>query len=275
MVTIWKYVLFCSFFYSHFTDCRAGNDNYPLGARSAGVASASVIHTDVWSSVNNQAGLGYLEQAVAAVYYENRLNVKSLSVQAGAFAIPVGATTVGVNYRYFGYSKYNESKFALAVGRKLWNKFALGIQMDYFHTHFSDDYGTYGNLCAEIGLLCEPVNNLIIGAHIFNLSQSKQKANAEERIPTIIRFGIGYSIGEKAVISAETEKDVRMDAVFKCGIEYIPINGLSLRCGVSTGHIYQYAFGLGYQWKFLSMDMAFSHHKFLGYSPHISIISKF
>jgi len=254
--------------------CRAGNDNYPLGARSAGMATASVMMTDIWASANNQAGLGYLEHPAAALYYENRLNVKSLSLQAGAFAIPVKSTTVGVNYRYFGYSKYNELKFGLAVGKRLGEKFALGVQMDYFQTYFAGDYGNFGVLCGEIGLLCEPVEHLFIGAHLFNVSQSKQKANPNERVPTVIRFGVGYVIGETATIAIETEKDVRMDAVFKSGLEYNPVGDLFLRCGVSTGHLYQYTFGLGYTWKRFTMDVSFSHHKFLGYSPHISLIAK-
>jgi len=32
-------------------------DNYPVGARSAGVANASVTYADLWSAFNNQAGL--------------------------------------------------------------------------------------------------------------------------------------------------------------------------------------------------------------------------
>ena len=254
--------------------CHAGNDNYPLGARSAGMATSSVMMTDIWASANNQAGLGYLKQPTAALYYENRLNVKSLSLQAGAFAIPVQATTIGVNYRYFGYSQYNELKFGLAVGKRLGEKFALGVQMDYFHTHFSGDYGNFGVLCGEIGLLCEPVEHLFVGAHLFNVSQSKQKANLDERIPAVLRLGIGYTIAETATITVETEKDVRMDAIFKGGLEYSPIKDLFFRCGVSSGHLYQYTFGLGYTWKQLTIDTAFTHHKFLGYSPHISLIAK-
>jgi len=254
--------------------CHAGGDNYPIGARSAGMSTASVVFTDIWSSANNQAGLGYLERPAAAVFYENRLNVKSLSVQSGAFAVPVQTTTIGVNYRYFGYSKYNESKFGLAVGKKMGEKFALGVQMDYFHTHIDGDYGNYGVLCGEIGLLCEPVEHLFVGAHLFNVSQSRQKVSFDERVPTIMRFGVGYIIRDKATISIETEKDLRMDAVFKAGLEYSPVGDLFLRCGMSTGHMYQYAFGLGYSWKNFTIDMAFSHHKFLGYSPHISLIAK-
>ena len=254
--------------------CYAGNDNIPLGARSAGMATASVVLSDIWASANNQAGLGYLKQPVAAIYYENRLNVKSLSLQAGAFAIPVGSTIVGVNYRYFGFAKYNESKFGLAVAKRLGEQFALGVQMDYFYTHFAGDYGNVGVLCGEVGLLYEPVENLIVGAHLFNVSQSRQKVNLDERVPTIMRFGVGYTIKEKATISVETEKDLRMGAVFKAGLEYAPIGDLYLRCGVSTGNLYQYAFGLGYSWKLLTIDMAFNHHKFFGYSPHISLIAK-
>jgi hypothetical protein len=254
--------------------CRAGGDYCPLGARPAGMAATSVVLTDIWASANNQAGLGFVEQPVAAMYYENRMNVKSLSLQAGVFAIPVKSVTVGVNYRYFGFSKYNELKFGLAVGKKLGDKFALGVQMDYFRTHFSGDYGNFGVLCGEIGLLYEPAEHLIVGAHLFNVSQSRQKASLDERLPTVIRFGAGYVISDKLAVSMETEKDVRMDAIFRAGMEYSPIDSLFFRCGLSTGYMYQYAFGLGYNWSRFTIDAAFSHHRVLGYSPHVSLIAK-
>ena len=196
------------------------------------------------------------------------------SIEIFFASIEMENSAFGINYRYFGFSKYNESKFGLAVAKRLGDQFALGVQMDYFHTHFADDYGNVGILCGEIGLLYQPVDNLMVGAHLFNVSQSKQKVNLDDRVPTIMRFGIGYTIQEKATISVETEKDLRMDAVFKAGLEYTPIGDLYLRCGASTGNLYQYAFGLGYSWKFFTIDMAFNHHKFFGYTPHISIIAK-
>jgi len=238
------------------------------------MATASVVLTDIWSSANNQAGLGYLEKPTAAIYYENRLNVKSLSIQAGAFALPVQSTIIGLNYRYFGFSKYNESKFGLAVGKRLGEKIALGVQIDYFHTHFAGDYGNIGVVCGEIGLLCEPVENLTVGAHLFNVTRSKQKVNYDEEMPTIMRLGIGYHILEKATVIFETEKNLRMDAIFKGGLEYCPIGDLFLRFGMSSGNMYQYSFGVGYGWKFMTIDISFSHHKVLGYSPHVSLIAK-
>ena len=250
--------------------CFAGNDNYPLGARSAGMATASVAMTDIWASANNQAGLGFLERPAAAIYYENRFNVEGLALQAATVAIPINTTVVGLNYRYFGLPKYNESKFGLAVGKKLGEKFAIGVQMNYFHTYIADDHGTVGNLCGEVGLMYEVAENLTVGTHLYNVWQNKQLENLD-RIPTIMKFGFIYKIADVAAVSVETEKDLRMDAIFKAGLEYSLIDDLFLRCGVSTGNIYQYSFGVGYSWKWVTLDIAFSHHKFLGYSPHVSI----
>ncbi len=227
----WGKLLFFVVSCNHIIYCRAGSDNYPLGARSAGMAHTSVTHTDIWSSANNQAGLAWLKNFTAAMYYENRLNVKGLSIQAGSLAMPVKSTIVSLNYRYFGYTRYNDTKIGLAVAKKLGEKFALGVQMDYFRTHFSYDYGNFNMLSAEIGLLCKPVNALTIGAHIFNISKSRQKANPTEYIPTIMRFGLEYAIHEKAIINIETEKDTRMKAIFKAGLEFIPV-GSTYRTGL-------------------------------------------
>ncbi len=269
-----KYAGLCIGLCIYSARCKAGNDNYPLGARSSGMAEASVATADIWSSANNQAGLAYLTQTAAALYYENRLNVKGLAVQAGAVAVPVKSTVIGLNYRYFGYSQYNDFKFGLAIAKKLGEKFALGVQMDYFRTRMAQEYGSFDNLCGEVGLLCEPVENLTIGAHVFNIFRNKQSANPGECIPTVMRFGAGYTIKEKATISLETEKDLRMRAIFKGGLEFVPIANLFLRCGVSTGPMNQYAFGLGYVWNRFGIDLAFCRHKFLGYSPHISLVAK-
>ena len=253
--------------------CFSGNDNYPLGARSVGMATSSVALSDVWSAVNNQAALAYIEQPAVALYYENRLNVRELALQSGAFVVPVGGTVIGANYRYFGYSKYNEFKFGLAIGKRLGERFAAGVQMNYFQTYFAGDYNSINALCGEIGVMYEPVEKLKIGAHLFNVTQTRQKLTLNGRLPTIMRLGLGYAANEKATITVETEKDLRMNAVIKAGLEYNPIGDLFLRCGMSNGNLHQYTFGVGYGWKYFTVDIAFSHHKFLGFSPHIALIA--
>ncbi len=82
----------------------ASNDNYPMGGRSAGIGHASVTLSDVWSTHHNQAGLAYLENISAGVFYENRFLLKELGVQGGVLALPTKGGTFGISMSSFGYS---------------------------------------------------------------------------------------------------------------------------------------------------------------------------
>src|ERR1039458_1023996 len=89
------------------------SDNSPLGARSSGMANASVSLADVWSVQNNQAGLGFVRDISAGVFYDNRFLLNELSMRAGAFAFPVKGGTFGLCISNFGYSLYSENKYGL------------------------------------------------------------------------------------------------------------------------------------------------------------------
>jgi len=248
----------------------AGDDNFPAGARSAGVSNASVTLTDGWCTFNNQAGLAYLNSAVAGLYVENRFLVKELSMQAGTLAIPFKPGTLAVSYRFFGYSKYYESKIGLGFGRKFSKYFAAGIQVDYLQTHIAEGYGNYNTVVAEIGLLAKPAKNFSIGFHLFNPNRVKHKNLPEETVPTVVRFGLGYSFDDKAQLLFETEKDLDQKPVYKGGIEIALLHQLFFRSGYATGYE-QLSFGLGCKLKKLIADIAFTRHYMLGFTSQISL----
>jgi hypothetical protein len=253
---------------------KAGNGNYPAGARSSALSNASVTLYDVWGTFNNQAGLAFLKSPVVAFYFENRFLVKEFSMQAGALAIPFKPGTIGVCYRYFGYSKYYEAKFGLAYSRKFTDHFSVGIQVDYLQTHIAEGYGNYNAVTAEIGLLAEPIRNLNVGFHLYNPSKVKSNAPFEEKVPTIMRLGFGYKFDDKASLLLETEKDLDQEPVYKGGLEVKSFENLYLRGGFSSGYE-QYSFGLGYKYRKLTADIAFTRHYYLGFSPHVSLSYEF
>ncbi|MFT5279496.1 MAG: hypothetical protein ACI9P8_001133, partial [Bacteroidia bacterium] len=77
----------------------SAQENFSLGARSAGMGHATLCLADVWASHHNQAALGYLEEAGVSVYYENRWLTSSMSVQGATAAFPTGKWgAVGVVY---------------------------------------------------------------------------------------------------------------------------------------------------------------------------------
>jgi hypothetical protein len=248
----------------------AGNRNDPAGGRSAGLSHASVCFYDGWGCFNNQAGLGYLQNPAIGLYFENRFSVKEFSTKAGFIAYPVKPAALALNFRHFGYSKYSESKVGLAVGRKLAKRLSVGVQVNYLQTHFGEDYGNYHSVTGEIGILSEPVNNLHVGFHLFNFPKANTGSLPDEQIPVIARFGISWSFKDKALLAFETLKEMETQPLFKVGLEVETLQNLYARVGFTT-QINNYSVGLGYMFKRVLIDMAFTNNRILGFSPQVSI----
>lgn len=252
----------------------AGNENLLGGARSAGLANASVTLSDGWSLIHNQAGLGRLEKMQAGLFYENRFALKQLGHYGAVFAVPTESGTFGFTASSFGYSLYRESKFGMAYGRKLGEKISAGIQIDYLSVAFGDIYGNNATIAGEIGVQAELTDELSIGAHIYNVGRAEFAEFNNERIPTIIRFGLQYTFSEKVFTTLEMEKDIDFSPVFKGGFEYRVVDAFYLRAGVSTNPALS-ALGFGYQYKGLRFDFAGTFHSVLGFTPQWSLVYQF
>lgn len=249
----------------------ANSDNFPVGARSAGLAHASVTMIDVWSAHHNQAGLAFLKFPSAGAYYESRFMMKELSLKSFAAAYPIKSGTFGLNISSFGYTQYNESKFGVSYGKAFGDKFAAGITMNYLNTHIGDNYGKRGSFAGELALMAKPFKNFTVGAHLFNPTRAKLADYNNERTPTIIRLGIDYKFSNKVFVAIETEKDVDHKPVFKAGFEYKPADVLYLRAGISTNPSLS-SFGIGLHIKQFKLDFASSFHSVLGYTPQVGFV---
>ncbi|MGL4598975.1 MAG: hypothetical protein ACRCYO_15765, partial [Bacteroidia bacterium] len=149
-------------------------DNDPLGARSAGFAQSGVaLRGDLWSVHNNQAGLAHITTFQAGLFYENRFLLKELSMKAFGAALPTKAGVFGLEASSFGYSQFSQNKLGLAFAKKLGERFSAAVQLDYLQTRIAENYGTGSSIAAELGILAEPVKNLQLGFHVFNITRSK------------------------------------------------------------------------------------------------------
>jgi hypothetical protein len=248
---------------------RGGNEHLPVGARSAGISHSSVTLSDHWSLFHNQAGLGRLKEISAGVYYENRFLVNSLSTGSIALAMPTNSGTFGLSVYTFGLTYYRESKFGLAYGRMLGEKISAGLQLNYLSTVLPEAYGKYNGFAAELGLQALLTDNIILGAHIYNISRSKlADKNGVEYVPSIIRIGAMYKVSKKVFITSEFQKDIDHPIIFRAGTEYQPNEKLFLRIGIASNPG-NYSFGFGYKMKTISFDIAASYHQILGFSPQV------
>jgi hypothetical protein len=253
---------------------KAGNENFLLGARSAAMGNASVTFSDVWSANQNQAGLAFLKDVSAGVYYENRFMVKELGLKAGAIAVPVKGGTFGVCVSNFGFTSYSENKYSVSFAKAFGHVFSMAVAMDYLSTKIGEGYGSKGQFVAEVGVQAKPLKGLTLGAHVFNPNHAKLVDYNNERIPTIIRLGANYNFSDKVMIALENEKDISQKSIFKAGIEYKVVKELYLRAGICTNpSLSSYGFGLNLQ--NLRIDVSASYHQVLGISPQFGLLYQF
>ncbi len=248
--------------------------NKPVGGKSEAMANSSITIADIWSIYHNQAGLANLKNMTVGAYFGNKYFVKELSLKSIAFVLPTKTGVFGVNYTHFGYSLYSENKIALAYARKLGKYISMGIQLDYLYTKLPEDYGKKGTALAEVGIRSEPIKNLVIAAHVFNIWQAKIADYDNERIPTIFKIGMSYTFSDKVLVSIQTDKNIYDKPIFKAGVEINMHNKLFLRTGISSNPYFN-TFGIGYNLKNFQFDLSFEKHQTLGYSSSMSITYKF
>jgi hypothetical protein len=263
-----------SFFFFHFIffyqlKAQIGNDN--IGSRSTSMGGYSTTLSDLWSANNNQAGLGFASNFSGGIYYENRFLLKETSYKAGALIFPVKIGAFGISVTSFGFELYNETKAGISYGQRFGDKFSVGVQMNYLNTKLANEYGSKTSITGAIGLIAKLSKEITIGMHVYNPTQSKLAEYDNERIPTIMKLGLGYQFSEKVLLGVETEKDMNFEAIFKAGLEYHITEVLYLRGGISTNPT-QYAFGFGMKLKDFKIDLSSSFHQTLGMTPAISII---
>ncbi|MDF1672804.1 MAG: hypothetical protein P1U41_04830 [Vicingaceae bacterium] len=255
--------------FTQYTHAQVAND--VVGANSTGMGGFNSTLSDVWSTNNNQAGLGFMTDISGGIFYENRFLLKETSYRAGAFVLPVKTGAFGLSVASFGYSAYSETKAGVSYGQRFGDNFSLGVQINYLNTKLNQDYGSKNSLTGAIGFIAKLNKEITMGVHIYNPTRSKLAEYDTEKIPTIMKLGLDYRFSKKVMVGVETEKDLNYNAIVKAGIEYHITEIFYLRGGISTSPTLS-SFGFGLQMKNFKMDVSSSFHQTLGLTPGISLI---
>lgn len=242
------------------------------GSRSAAMGASSVAIVDSWSVLNNQGALGFETDYWFGAHFESRYMVKELSNSSIAALVPLRPGTFGVVLSNMGYSGYSETFASLAYGMMLTPELSAGIGLNYHRMSIAGEYGDASAFSAALGLLYKPTSSLSVGANVFNPTRVSLGDNVS--IPVTLRAGVSYSFSQMLLLSAEVEDNTDTNPVARFGVEFLPVDALSLRLGLSTEPV-SLSFGLGYTFKRVCFDLAFSHHEVLGYTPFVSVSYRF
>ena len=250
----------------------AGGNISMSDSESKSLGGCSISTSNIWSSLNNQAGLAKIKYISFGLAIENQYGLKELSNYAAVFALPLHRGVLSLNLNYNGFELYNNTKVGLGFGKQLSKTFALGIQLDYLGIYIAEKNITLSNYTFEIGVQKELNKKLLLGVHLIN--PTSVSINKNELIPTLFKIGLRHQTNSKVRLLGEYELESEQEEQLKFGIGYQLIKELELRIGINT-KIASNSFGLGYNLNNININFSVTRHEVLGYSTQFSVSNHF
>lgn len=248
------------------------------GAVSAAMGGISTAMADEWAVFNNIGALAANSNLVpnAMFSFENRFGLKEFNSYHLGLLSPFNFGGVGgLTFSRFGDKFYNETQIGLGYSHQI-SLISVGAKVNYFQVAVDDQIGitqgARGRLLIELGGRANLSKKWSVGIYGYNFTQSKLRVldGGEDRIPVILKAGVGYQPYSKLFLSLETEKNLDYPATVRAGINYQIHQNFFVRTGISTKP-FNSSFGIGFQPKNFSIDYALSNSSVLGWTNQISI----
>ena len=248
----------------------------PIIPSSSSIAITSVADTHSWTSFNNPAMLGYLDESELGIQFENKFLISELSTKSIQFGYSNKLMNTSISFSHFGYSLYHEMLLGVGFARNFSNKFALGVQFNY-DTAFFSAYNNYrGTLLPQVGFSAQLSPTFTIGFSTFNPFQSNIKTEFTlKRIPSIFSLGTEYYFIPEFAWRTQIDKELSSNYRFATGFEYSMLKNMSIKLGA---YAYDYlipCLGFGFNIGSLIVDLNCEMHPLLGLNSMAALKYRF
>ncbi len=256
------------------------NFNYPMfeqrepGARITAMGNAGVAFTeDIYSPYINPAGLVFMNNfSVLFSYYslypylEGMDSIKYINFCGG---IPLhNLCTVAVSYNSFGFDYYKETTFLIAPAFNLFYRMGLGFNLKFYNVNIKN-MGNASTVGVDMGIIAKIYQGFSIGAYINNINSPTIGKDSEE-IPQYGVVGIEFIPINGLSLNFDVQKVVDKKLNIRAGQEFRIIRYLFIRSGVQSDPT-KYSLGIGINYHLLSFDYALLIHNTLGNQHIISL----
>ena len=242
----------------------------PVSADYIGLGAYSNNHVDVFSLQDNQASLAKIKSVMVGIYGEKRFLLNELGLYDASLVVPTLSGNFGLDACYYGFSDYNESQLGLAYARSLGKKVDIGVQFNYYDVRIAG-YGNASTINVEAGTIFHLTDNLNAGLHVYNPIPGKLGKDGDEKLASIYSAGFGYEASEKFFIGLDIQKEENKPVNVNAGLQYKFLPQLMARGGISSNAAIMYL-GIGFELKFMRLDVTASYHPQLGITPGILLV---
>ena len=243
---------------------------------ASSIAQTSVADKNNWSTFANPAMLGYLEHPEFGFQFENRYLLNELSSKSAQIGFSSKLICTGISFSHFGYSQYHEMLAGVGFARNFSNKFAMGVQANYFTTYFSASNSYRGTFYPQVGLLVQLSPTFNIGFNASNPFQSTLKTEyVTKRLPSVFSLGTGYSFSPEFIWRTQIDKEVSSNYRFATGFDYQMLEKIKVKVGTYGSDYLIPCLGMGLKTGSFLIDLNCELHPLLGLNTFAAIHYRF
>jgi len=197
------------------------------------IAGATVAETIEWSAFANPASVGYIQDKLLNIQYENRYFIPELSNRCIGLVLPSKLINTGLSVSYFGYAEYNQMLFGIGFSRNFDKKFSIGVQFDYLSAFFATPGRHYGAFFPQIGLNLSLSSDFHLGFSTFNPFQAVIKSESSKmQLPSVFSIGTEYFLSPDFVVYTQLDKEISSNYRLALGTKYSMLQFLSFQLGL-------------------------------------------
>ena len=196
-------------------------------------------------------------------YSPSPFGLQQLSNGGIFLTIPSRYVNSALTLASIGFSAYREVTGTVSVGVTIAEGFFAGCNLNINHLSI-EGYGSGTNAGIDIGMRMRIVDNFQWGFSLLNVNRPTI-GRIKDPLPQWYLAGFKYEVSPFADISVDAVKDVRYPLSFRMGTQFLPVEFVAIRLGISSDPSRYYA-GVGLQYADLHFDYAVVTHTELGLS---------
>ena len=229
------------------------------------------------SSIYNPALLAVGTQSRLYANYYNRYSVSELASVSGGVYYLNDILPAGLDIASFGYDQYRESLFRLSAGKRIAEKWTVGIAVQYAILQSELFEETSGRISSDIGITFRPVENVLTGLSILHLPSVKtgdKNIDNEHIAPYSIHFGFSWKVINTVLITSSVNNSKESTVAGTFGMEYSPFDDFKIRAGINSSPL-RPSLGVGYRIAQIDIDVGMIYHSILGVSTGVGVSFSF
>ncbi len=225
----------------------------------------------------NPALLATQTQSRLYANYYNRYSVSELATVSGGFYYLNDIIPTGLEITSFGYDEYRESLFRLSMGKRIAEKWTVGVAVQYVLLQSELFEESSGRISADIGISYRPVENVLTGLsilHVPSIQVGDKNIDNKHIASYSVQLGFNWKVINTVLITGSIDNCDEEPVSGSFGMEYMPFDDFKIRTGVRTSPL-RPSLGVGYRIAGIHADIGMVYHSVLGVSMGLGISFSF